>query len=466
MLLVFKYLIGFFFDLPKVAEYVILKYVNNGARMPPIGDFLKAKGGNGSAPDIFENLVVLNFPDHNNSIPGEPHWHQNVFTAHTCSRHLMVMSKQEWEKSVPKSIREHCFTEAQAKMERRKRGTDDLFDDPKQKAYHVEFGEEAYKLLLTIAVGLKSKHKLEDQVHGQIGTQWRDYSTRQFAKSRELEKYMGMLIHDSRTIHSAIIKAHTMPEPYSVAKQLAHAGKNDAVVIFAADKLEEITDMSHVLGKQSNNSVDEVFIIHPDEAKIKRIQENLDKMYKLHQMKSNSSAIPLTEEWKSTLEDIALPGSKAVFVLQTLGQNAAYDREIMRLTDMAMASNPKSKVVLMHRPSSAYNGFKAVGDWLEKMQKSDRLVTIDTVTKTVDAQQAGFKVLMDQTVNGVENCIASHKLNRHPIGAILALPTAQYVTEMGHFGRGAAPKPKPPTDTAWQDASRQDNSGHSAGRAD
>jgi hypothetical protein len=146
--------------------------------------------------------------------------------------------------------------------------------------HHV--GEQAYRYMISLTLGLQSKRHREDSIKGQVFQSWDDYQTDDEAKYKQMFRIMQDLKADTRFV-GRVLSDYKYHRHEISARDLSGQQKGDTILIVGSQSrhgnMSPVTDgIARVCGNKRSNGVSEIIVTNPKRDVERAVYDELIKL--------------------------------------------------------------------------------------------------------------------------------------------------------------------------------------------
>lgn len=383
-----------------------------------------------------QELVAVNIPVsaiENEGLPHQSWWYKimndrDVWVSKTCSRVLLVTSREHWDEIAAKhsEFTVRCMQQdiADKRMEV---GNPDPFTLPKPYFIRKD-GWDAYTYLLELSCGLHSSEPGEEHISHQI----LDESYQQHKQSKYnngkcwLDPIVKELQHDMRQVRR-IISEHIPPTVEDTALETL-ALKPGSNVLLVTDRWQHTEPMLYALARHTKTRPRAIDIAHifPQNGSIDNLQLQINKLL---QKRDNW---PPINSYK--LDDIVSMGQEwlkdyqAVIIVSELNCYLSQERELIDIWKNCSPQKPKLAAIRFDR---SYEG--EIMPHAELKEQPQAIVLLpDKIEESFLARQKRYKDIMAQGKQACQLCTQLHQHyngSHHPRGEWLHLGFDGYLAQ-------------------------------------
>ncbi|MDD4616786.1 MAG: hypothetical protein PHW76_06720 [Alphaproteobacteria bacterium] len=206
---------------------------------------------------------------------------QVLFRAETCSRHIYVGLKSDFE-----DLPEGLFEEPEIL---RTLGKEDFCRGIKA----LYSGREAYLFFVQYIAGLNSRGcSIDNYVSGQVTSAWNNYSNNNPSRKNKLQPFMDALFSDAALIKRSILNAYSsQAQPVNTAVKMARLTPSDKVLVVGGERALT-TEVIKYLGHKKPHTPNEITLTHPDEGRLGTLCEGVRRLGKKSAIKARLIGIP------------------------------------------------------------------------------------------------------------------------------------------------------------------------------
>lgn len=340
----------------------------------------------------WKSLAVLSV---SGKIPNQIGWtnSDNIFPAETCARHVYVGQTQSFH-DIPQALKKH----------------------PKTKIYH---GDNAYKFLIELYIGLQSMKGLFDQhVSGQVRESWKRYVADQPQQHKILTPYMDGIFHDGSLIKTTLKPFQRHPKIINTAIEMANLSPEKDVLVVCGSEATSV-EVITALGTKKAINPDNIFLTHPDEEILANIYNAVNLLQYRNAIKADLHFVPMNEALSTTILH-----TNAVMVCQPMvDKKTGVNSQLVDINDSICnawkkrcKSCAKVDSKIIHLKGDPYARGATVGVWLE-FAYDNNFIPFTTI-KEENSQRIAFIISISKKAKEAVNHMAELRINGDRIRAL------------------------------------------------